>query len=390
VTLNIEGKTGVALTDGYSYVTYSELLDRSVAIAAGMIESGKSRFYLDGVTSLDTIEYMYAAVLAGKNLASVPSFIPRPVRKAMLLASGFVFDARSVAPSKRVYDFPGGGTVSVLTSGTSGRPKLIAFANTAFTEDFGLQKIGLSEETFSYIPAPMVAAPIPFLMLLSVGGTALVEPNRFDVEKLRDVNHAMTIPKSLGAVIESGIARVMSSTGPVSEDDIVEARRRGTEVFDVYSSTETGIVGYRNLLESLNFTVMDGVQIASPKVCGKIAVKSPYTMHGHYAGPVFRRATQAVSNGDWVTLENGKISQITRTNDSKVKVSGYSVPLELVRQQISSIDGVSNVRLIARPGRPDDAIIAYVESNISEDDLRKRAGEVLPWYAVPERIVSGV
>jgi acyl-coenzyme A synthetase/AMP-(fatty) acid ligase len=383
----------IALTDGINGITYGQLVDDAWDIAHNLSARNRKRFYLDGVTDLEAISYMFGAFIAGKELFCIPSFIPKPVRLALAIRFGAASNVRNLQP-KWGKSFRHDGKVSVLTSGTTGKPKMVAFSTRAFTHnDYELSQYGIDENTVVYIPAPMVAAPMPFLMALSAGATIMIEPDRFNPEKLKGVDVVMTTPSNLVEAVRYGrnLKAIMTATGPLSVVQERAARSASQPVYDVYTSTETGIIAVRDVRAGTDFVPYGATEISSDcnddTEVGMLSVKSPYTMMGYYKNKTYiKNESEFVSNGDLVQASDGMIKRIIRSTDSKVKVSGMSVYLGLIREVALGVPGVTEATVTVIRSEPDDEITLEVNGS-THDQVVSHLKSNLPWYAVPKRVV---
>jgi acyl-coenzyme A synthetase/AMP-(fatty) acid ligase len=395
VEVNIEtyDRHSIAMTDGSGEISYGELTDMAYAIAGGMVKSKRKRWHLDGVTDLHAIVYMYAAYLSGKELMCLPSFIPSPVRKMLAVKYGAYSNVRSVEPSV-ASSFPANGRVASLTSGTTGNPKMVAFSSRVFSHnDYGLERFGIGDREVVYVPAPQVAAPVPHLMSLSTGATVLIEPNRSSADRAANAGVVMTTPGSLNMFMDMPRKpkSIVTATSPLSQEQISTAIERGIDLHDIYTSTETGIVASRSVLQQDGYGLYGDVQmdLLSEDDCstGILSVKSSYTMSGEYASFRYQPASEWVQNGDLVTVAGGQISKIVRSTGSKVKVSGMSVYTDLICATALQLPGVLSARVDVIRSTPDDHVILNIQSDLSESTVLKHLAERLPWYAVPRSVV---
>jgi hypothetical protein len=385
----------IALNDGISFKTYGQLIEEIEVRASSLLNSDGQRYYLDGVTNLDAIQWMYAAWMSGKELFLLPSFIPAPIRWVLSAKFGALTNVSKVSlTDKRAASYPFTGRVSVLTSGTTGKPKMVAFATTAFTNVFNV--CGLEEKVKVYTAAPMTAAPIPHLMSLSAGCETMIETDRFSAERASQADVVMTVPSSIEKVlpISGSIASIITATSPLSRAQEELCANATASVFDIYTSTETGIVATRDVYPDSPFTVFRDVAVDVTDMdstgTGILVVESDYTMVGQYQNKNFVCRSNSVQNGDIVTVSDPKtILRVIRSETSKIKVSGFSVYLDLVLDVARRAPGVLDVKASVLRKEPDDEVTLYVKTNDAKSSFISYMQAHLPWYAMPKRTVFG-
>lgn len=392
--LNIERwpSDAVALTDGSRSMTFGELVDRSYAIGFGLANAGTKRWYLDGITDMDALPYVYGAHLAGVDLLCLPSFIPKIVRKGIGFQHRTYANVRSIEPALSGGMPGGGGRVFVFTSGTTGKPKLVAYGPDTVHWPYEFTQYDLGPGTTVYNPAPMVAAPVAFEMALSGGCTVLIEPDRLDVTKLGHVDGAMAIPSTLDRLLWHGahLKAILTATGPVSAEQERAIQSGTVPVWDVYTSTETGILGVRNVSDGGPFEVYPEMEVRlddqDQTGAGVVMARGHHTMAAEFRGGRLHESDEWVGNGDLARLDQrGNLVSVVRGAESKVKVSGYSVYTDTVRHLAERAPGVTHSTLEVHRGLPDDVLVLRTDGH--PPAVKEWLQGQLPWYAVPQMIV---
>ncbi len=283
----------------------------------------------------------------------------------------------------------------MYTSGSSGEPKAIKKTiGNLFSEALSIQA------TLPKINTPLVASVPPnhlygltFSIILPwVLDVAIVDACPLHVEEvldlMREVNADLliTVPVHLSAMLRQDIIRapqsVISSAGRL---DVGVAQqwydRFGYEVFEVYGSTETGVIAHRNQLS-------DAYWKPFPKVCidqhdGCLQVASPF-IHG-CDGEVFQ-------SNDKVSLQEHGFVLHGRA-DGIVKIAGKRVSLLAVERAIMECDGVIDVAVVAVPVHShirDMTIWAAIACDegavMTARDVRTMLSSTLDGIEIPRRI----
>ncbi len=115
-------------------------------------------------------------------------------------------------------------------------------------------------------------------------------------------------------------------------------QRYGTEILEIYGSTETGVIGYRKQATASKWQAFPAVHLATE--AGVLKVRSPF-------------ASQAGDNGlltaDRVTLESEKFFHLLGRADSIVKIAGKRISLTNIENGLLSCPGVAEAVVIAVP-----------------------------------------
>lgn len=284
----------------------------------------------------------------------------------------------------------------IYTSGSSGQPKAMQKTiGNLFSEVFSLQSV-LPESS-----APLLASVPPnhlygltFSILLPwVLGVAVVDECPLHASEVADAMRRMqadtliTVPVHLRAMLEQDInyipKHVIVSAGSVDPDLAKRWYDRFSyEVIEVYGSSETGIVGYRQQLSDECWQTFPNVNINQYEGC--LQVTSPFIHSSE--GDVFQ-------SNDRVSLQQTGFILHGRA-DSIVKIAGKRVSLLSVEAALKSCDGVLDAAVIAVPvkGYVRDmaiwAALACEDVNvITPRDVRAMLHSKLDSVEIPRRIV---
>jgi acyl-coenzyme A synthetase/AMP-(fatty) acid ligase len=170
--------------------------------------------------------------------------------------------------------------------------------------------------------------------------------------------------------------RVVFSSGAPLEREVVSALdKAGGRIVQVFGSTETGGIAYRQGLDEL-WTPLPGVDVG----CAggdRLTVASPW---------LARDGPHPLITQDRVVLEARGFRHLGRA-DTVVKVGARRVDLLEIEAHLRGVPGVTGAVVLARPaqGALGTEILAVVETSaagVTRDDLRRHLSgrlDVLPW-----------
>jgi len=239
----------------------------------------------------------------------------------------------------------------IYTSGSSGEPKAIKKTiGNLFSEALAIQS------TLPALHAPLVASVPPnhlygltFSIILPWAlGVAIVDECPLHAEEVLDMMNAVkadlliTVPVHLSAMLKQGITRapklVISSAGRLDAGLAKQWYERfGHDIFEVYGSTETGVIAHRQQLNDEHWQAFPKVCIDKRDDCLQIA--SPFIHHSE--GEVFQ-------SNDKVSLHKHGFILHGRA-DGIVKIAGKRVSLLTVEQALRACEGVIDAAVIAVP-----------------------------------------
>lgn len=385
----------VALSDGVSEVTYGQLLARAEEYGAAMLGSKHNVFCVYAGNDSDTIAALYGASLAGKTLATIPDFVPRPFAQLARMSIG----AKPIRWDSKNYDFPGGGTFVVFTSGTTGKPKALVqpkvLVERPLTAMYNAVGIMGGERVFT--TAPVTAAPVTYLILLSMGCTVSftrdVRPTPEDILegflRSRATRFHCTpsildkLHNTVGLGKFVGLDSIMTASMPFPPSLVNKLQGTGIKITDVYASSETGPIGYRNPMAEDVFTFFPGVEGFAGEDGELLVLASEHTSPGIMSRRGIKSLGTMIPNGDVVSITDGKIDFLSREK-SRVKVSGFAVNLEILKDVALAVPGVTEVNLSVTRSDKSDSITMKVNSD--PKIVREYLEESLPWYYIPRDI----
>jgi acyl-coenzyme A synthetase/AMP-(fatty) acid ligase len=390
-----------AISDGQRSISFGELLEKSELAGQAMAHSSKDRFYLVGGNDIELMKFMYGAALSGKSLICMPDFIPKFAIEMTKYSIGATKDVRKL--KHRNANLPGSGNVVVFTSGSTGRPKPMVLSSYMFerSNEHLTDQLRYSNEESLFTSAPVVAAPATFAISMSIGSTVHCMPSLtgdpyaiVDGFNRSGAQRFGTTPSVFEKILDGpgynsmrGLQTVHLATSPVSERLIRKIRDLNIDAIDLYISTETGPIGYRRILESDSFTLFDGVSVGP----GRLSIEAPTLEHAK--GTFGRRGVipfkYPLSNGDFVDMEDGKITSISR-NESKIKIAGFAVSAQELINEVLRIPDVTDARVEVVRGEPSDELILYVETDMTTEAVKALLSDRLPWYYVPRVIINGI
>jgi acyl-coenzyme A synthetase/AMP-(fatty) acid ligase len=387
----------IALNDGVESWTYRELYDKAKEYGAKMLGSRHKTFYVYAGNDMRTIAAIYGAGLAGKLVLVIPDFVPRPLAQAIRLQYG----ARVNAFTKTgyiAYDFPGGGGMVSFTSGSTGRPKAVVQTDTMLCTrwDYLTDPVHITERTSAFTGAPTTAAPSTYLMLLSIGATVnFLRETRPTPEQILDgylesgANSLFVTPTVLNRLdlTEFRDLELIVSASMPFPDDLADRMPSNIPVMDVYATSETGGIGYRDVTKDVAFKLFDQVELEVLDGYGSVAAARPTT---HTArGFLTRKGVVPMpfpyTTGDFAEFKDGKIYNVTR-DAGRVKVAGFAISLDVIEEAAKKVPGVESVAFSVERGERSDAVDMRLNPGADAAKVRTALEQELPWYYVPRSI----
>jgi len=239
----------------------------------------------------------------------------------------------------------------IYTSGSSGEPKAIKKTiGNLFSEALAIQS------TLPKLNAPLVASVPPnhlygltFSIILPWAlGVAIVDACPLHAEEVLDMIDAVkadlliTVPVHLSAMLKQDIANapkmVISSAGRLDAGLAKQWHERfGYEVFEVYGSTETGVIAHRQQLSDEHWQAFPNVCIDQCDDCLQVA--SPFIHSSE--GELFQ-------SKDKVSLHKHGFILHGRA-DGIIKIAGKRVSLLAVEQAVKSCEGIVDAAVVAIP-----------------------------------------
>ena len=303
----------------------------------------------------------------------------------------------------------------LLTSGTTGAPKLVAHRLDALT---GAIPAGPAPGIWATFYDVRRYGGLQILLRALVGGGTLVlsqaaEPLARHIERLgaAGVTHVSGTPSHWRRVLMSEAAprmapRSIRLSGEIADQPVLDAlaaRYPGAVVAHAFASTEAGVAftvddGQAGLPPDLIAHAHDGVEMRI--LAGTLCIRSARTAD-HYlsaGAPPLRAADGFVDTGDMLERRGARYHFIGRRGGI-INVGGQTVHPEEVEAAINGAAGVRMSRVGARPNAITGALVtadvwprdpAALAAGAAADALRAgivaRCRALLPAYKVPARI----
>lgn len=292
-----------------------------------------------------------------------------------------------------------GGIVS-SSSGSTGLPKVslvspFTFSAESMGETMSAVTGDLPRKAF-YSP-PLMASASVFLCLTGLGFKTYLTNERPSTEVISAMaqKYGITMLSARPSMLERfmaqgvgeipGIRALLSSGAPLTEEQLAYAREsmRVEHIMDAYATTEAGLIGIRDALAGGPFEILPGVAIVSSEG-DNFTVRSSFIM-GLYDGEGGLEYGADRVIDDIVEHDGNAITPVGR-KVKKVRVSGFSVPLELVNRAAGSIDGVLDFKItVASTGKASAAIkMRYTGTQEDPEVVRARLNELLPFAYAPK------
>ena len=287
--------------------------------------------------------------------------------------------------------------VKLFTSGSTGTPKVItkSVANL-------LDEARAIAAEFNWPAGPMVAGVPPqhlygltFSILLPwVLGNAWVDDMpRYpgDVVQALQHNHGKTlisVPAQYQATLEDGTdlrgILCVSAAAPLP-GSLARAwqQQHGTDILEIYGSTETGVVGHRRHTTTETWQAFPQVDLSLEQ--NLLKVDSPF-VSDEFAGGFL--------TADQVSLDELGHFHLLGRADAIVKIAGKRVSLTNIEDSICTCPGVAEAAVIAVPAKGlvrDMAIWAAVVADgdypLSPRQLQAALRDKLDGIEIPRRIL---
>ncbi|MCZ7678732.1 MAG: AMP-binding protein [Sandaracinaceae bacterium] len=195
----------------------------------------------------------------------------------------------------------------------------------------------------------------------------------------------VTVPAHLRALTlapaaERPAARVFSSGAPLSPEVAAEAKRRfGWTVTEVFGSSETGGIGWRESGGEGPWTPLPGVEVSATER-DEIVVRSPF-LSPRSSGPFV--------GADRVRVESdGRFVHLGRA-DGVLKIGGVRVSIAEVERRLLAAEGVRDAAVLAVEvggARGYEVWVAVVAPGLDAAAVRAALREWLAPVAMPRRV----
>lgn len=287
--------------------------------------------------------------------------------------------------------------VNLFTSGSTGTPKVVtkSVANL-------LDEARTIAAEFNWPAGPVVAGVPPqhlygltFSILLPwVTGNAWVDDMpRYPGDVLHALQHndgktLISIPTQYQATLKDGSdlqgILCVSAAAPLPGSLARQwQQQHGTDILEIYGSTETGVVGHRRHTSTDIWQTFPHVSLSSEQ--GLLKVNSPFVSNEFCGG--FLTADRAT------LAEKGRFQLLGRA-DAIVKIAGKRVSLTNIEDNLRTCSGVAEAAVIAVPAKGhvrDTAIWAAVVASgdyaLSPRQLQSELRGKLDGIEIPRRIL---
>ncbi len=179
------------------------------------------------------------------------------------------------------------------------------------------------------------------------------------------------------------LKRAFSSAGALApEDDLAFYEATGVAVTEVYGSTETGGIAYRQ--RALGQSELRPFECVDWKIDhDMLCVKSLFL-----SSELRRDEEGYFQTADRVEVNQNQEFKLLGRADGIIKVAGKRVDLTAVAQTLKQLPGVQDAYVFSRPvekGRENE-ILALIEGDVPIDKLHEQLKSRLEPYALPRKI----
>jgi acyl-coenzyme A synthetase/AMP-(fatty) acid ligase len=405
VNLRFSGASPFALRRGEPI--YPPRLFEDVEAACRLIPESGGEILLTCKGRYEFSVALLAAWRSGRQVILPPNLHAtslQKIRKFHLVATefsdGFLADsATDTEPDSGEYELEfdaNTDAVTLYTSGSTGKPQPVRKTiGNLFSEAMTL-KYSLA------LPNGPLLASVPTyhlygltfsIMLPWVLGVPMADEcplHAVEVSEAIAANNArilITVPVHLRALLVEKLScsdlSVVSSAGRLDEE--IASRwhaRYGRDIFEIYGSSETGVIAHRQQVSCALWKPFFGVNIGQNEN-GLLTVASPFIHQDE--GPIFQTQDLVAMGDDGF--------QLLGRSDSIVKIAGRRISLLIVEQALMQCDSVVDAAVVAVPVQGhirDMAIWAAVATDNAEGlsvrGIRAQLASKLDTIKLPRRI----
>ncbi len=304
----------------------------------------------------------------------------------------------------------------MATSGSTGHPKLIRKTKDQISSEALYWKNNLESALgWKWVPSDRFQVTVPLCHLYGlIWGYELPRilgadiryssPSAIPEIEFLDSDVLIAIPYSLRLWMEKHIPlpkRIISSGSkfPVPLAQAFRAEGK-VDIREIYGSTETGAMGFRNPMWKARFTLLPSVtpRLLSMKEEEVLLVRSEFVSEVAWElkpdtdKPSHWEETKLTDeSGFFMTNDIGDYSEIGWNYfgriDRLIKVKGKRISLDIVESLIASMPEVADVAVVSYADQEDTEIACMIRSNLSPFEIQKSLAKDLPASHLPKKMV---
>lgn len=345
-----------------TYRELQELIDRTLTVDP-VPSPGTGPIDLAGLDVVDTLRTIFAAAVRGAPvLVRAPGSAPPSLPE--LIPSAFL---------------------AVMTSGTSGRPRLVTRTAASWSASFRplTALTGLGRHDTVLLTGPLAST----LHLFAAVHTLWLGGHLTDRKSIATAVHA--VPSVLADLLLDPPPRLRLAVvaGAVVPADLPRrAADLGLRLVEYYGAAELSFVAARVAPEPLR--AFPGVEVRVTD--GELWARSPYLALDRIgSGAALRRSADGfVTVGDLAEISRDGVIVVRGRGESAVSTGGHTVVVEDVEAVLSGLPGVFEVAVIgttdSRLGQVVTAVVVLADG-VDLAQVRRAARSVLAGPALPRR-----
>ncbi len=311
------------------------------------------------------------------------------------------------------YADPDRPLVMLFTSGTTGRPKGVAFTQgammgQALIMDFGLH-MGRDDRILNVFPANHHGGIMPRLEASVVGACCIDLPHPTTSETLRIIKsenvtffvaspqtwqdllrHPLAQKANFGSLRMANIGADRMTIGLIQE--VME--RTGATSIQGYGLTETGLLTLLPVEKARSHIGTAGIPLpfmrilvrnesgvpCRPNEVGAIWAHSPFGMCGVFQdGAIKKTSSELLSTQDFGYLDSDGFLTITGRSENLVKVRGARIDIEIIEQVLTQHESIDDAAILGVPDeQTGQALVAVI---VAKSGCRVTKNEVIDWVS---------
>ncbi len=344
-------------------------------------------------------------------------------------------------PAAGTYPSPGDGSIAetlapqspaylIYTSGSTGRPKgvLLPWEGIARLGDFFRQELGIGpgDVVGQFASLSFDASVWEMLMAFLTGAKLVIlpeqsrtDPRLFTRQAAQYGVSVLTLPPHFASLLEPSdlpTLRRMITAGSSPSAALAGRWSRRMDYFNAYGPTETSVCctvcGYpKGSAPALRITAGHPIGDYTIHIAGPDGrARPPYlpgeiVVEGDGVALEYLHDTQRSEQkirtgqpgkrryytGDIGRLVEGGRLEILGRGDAQLKLRGYRIEPEEIRQTLLSLGLAGDAAVVAKPDRSgDERLCAYLAAprTVDKGELDRRLGELLPAYMLPDHYQS--